>query len=157
MDCFDEVMKAPNQLDQLRKDVTISAEDLLKVPSGEITKSGLRTNISVGIQYMEAWLGGNGCVPLNHLMEDAATAEISRTQIWQWIHNSAASLADGNKITLDLFRTIMDEELENIRQLVGEKRFDSGCYHLAAQLFDEIISNDKLEEFLTLRAYDHID
>ena len=157
MDCFDEVMKAPNQLDQLRKDVTISAEDLLKVPSGEITESGLRTNISVGIQYMEAWLGGNGCVPLNHLMEDAATAEISRTQIWQWIYNSAASLTDGNKITLDLFRTIMDEELENIRQLVGEKRFDSGCYHLAAQLFDEIISNDKLEEFLTLRAYDHID
>lgn len=156
-DCFDAVMEGPNQLEQLREDVTISAADLLKVPSGVITENGLRTNISVGIQYMEAWLSGNGCVPLNHLMEDAATAEISRTQIWQWIHNSKASLADGEKITMDLFRQMMDDELINICTRVGDKRYESGKYHLAAQLFDEIISNEELEEFLTLRAYNHID
>jgi len=157
MDCFDTVMEGPNQLGRLREDVRISASDLLKVPTGEITDAGLRTNISVGIQYMEAWLGGNGCVPLNHLMEDAATAEICRTQLWQWIHHPEASLASGGKITLGLFRQVMDEELENIRLGVSRERFELGQYQLASQLFDDIICNDELEEFLTLRAYEYFE
>ena len=114
-------------------------------------------NASVGIQYMEAWLRGSGCVPLYNLMEDAATAEISRAQVWQWVHNPRGVLTDGRKVTLDLFRQITEEELEKIRKEVGDTRYANGKYDLAARLFDEIIANDQLEEFLTLRAYGHLD
>jgi malate synthase len=153
---FDAVMRTPNQIDRQRDDVVVTAEDLLRPPRGTITEAGLRLNIRVGVQYMEAWLGGNGCVPLYHLMEDAATAEISRTQIWQWLHN-AITLDDGRKVDLNLFRKLFDEEMQRIRQEVGAARFDSGQFDLAAKLFQEIIEQDELEEFLTLRAYPYLD
>ena len=155
-DEFDAAMPAPNQIQRQRDDVRVGQADLLTMPEGQITEGGLRTNVSVGIQYMEAWLRGSGCVPLYNLMEDAATAEISRAQVWQWVHNSRGVLNDGRKVTLDLFHAIRDEEMQKIRAEVGDKRFDSGQYQLAARLFDEIISNDDLEEFLTLRAYQHL-
>lgn len=153
---FDKAMPTPNQISKLREDVTVTAKDLLQLPKGTITEEGLRTNISVGIQYMASWLNGNGCVPLYDLMEDAATAEISRTQVWQWVHHPKGILADGRNVTLELFRQVMAEEMDKIEQTVGGDQFVSGKYVLAAQLFDEIIAGDALEEFLTLRAYDHL-
>ncbi len=156
-DEFDKIMPQPNQIDTLREDVTITTADLLQVPEGSITEEGLRTNIDVGIQYMANWLSGLGCVPIYNLMEDAATAEISRTQVWQWIHHPDGILSDGRKVTLELFRDIMDEELQKIRETIGEKPFASGNYELAARLFDDIIANEELEEFLTLVAYKYLD
>ena len=158
MEEFDAVLgDKPNQIDNLRLDVNVTAEDLLRVPEGEITEKGVRTNIGVGIQYMEAWLSGNGCVPLHNLMEDAATAEISRTQLWQWIHHPKGVLGDGRKLTLDLVRQWTKEELAKIRQEVGATRYDSGKFELATKLFDDIIARDQLDEFLTLEAYKHLD
>lgn len=154
---FDKVMPAPNQIDRLRDDVSINAAALLECPQGTITEGGLRTNISVGIQYMAHWLSGNGCVPLYHLMEDAATAEISRTQVWQWVHHPEGALEDGREITMDLVRTVMAEELAKIKLEVGEASFKSGNYAAAGRLFDEIIKADELAEFLTLKAYEHLD
>lgn len=157
MEEFDKVMNTPNQIHRTRDDVNVAAADLLAMPEGEITEKGLRVNASVGIQYMEAWLRGTGCVPLYNLMEDAATAEISRAQVWQWVHNPRGVLNDGRKVTLDLFRQIVKEEMENVRKEVGETRFANGKYELAARMFDEIIAKDELEEFLTLRAYEQLD
>jgi malate synthase len=156
-DEFDRAMPAPNQIGKLREDVHVTAADLLRLPSGTITEKGLRTNVSVGIQYMANWLSGLGCVPLYNLMEDAATAEISRTQVWQWVHHPRGVLDDGRKVDLDMVRRVVKEEMANIRAEVGDKLFEAVRYDLAAQLFDEIIANDDLEEFLTLRAYDHND
>ena len=154
---FDKAMPAPNQIDKLREDVMVTADDLLKLPAGTITEKGLRTNIDVGIQYMANWLGGQGCVPIYNLMEDAATAEISRTQVWQWVHHPEGVLSDGRKITLEMFREVMNEELQKIRQTVGEQHYTAGHYKKAAALFDNIISNSELEEFLTLRAYEYLE
>jgi malate synthase len=150
-------MPTPHQIDKLRQDVRVTAADLLQLPTGTITENGLRTNVSVGIQYMANWLSGLGCVPLYNLMEDAATAEISRTQVWQWVHHPRGILDDGRKVDLDLFRKIAAEEMSKIRTEVGEAQYASVRYDLAASLFDEIIANEELEEFLTLRAYAHID
>ena len=124
---FDEVMKTPNQIDRQRDDVQVTAADLLKVPEGKVTEEGLRMNIRVGVQYMEAWLGGNGCVPLYNLMEDAATAEISRAQVWQWLHNKTP-LEDGRTISVELFRQTFAEEMDRIRREVGDSRFDGGQF-----------------------------
>ena len=154
---FDSAMPSPNQIEKLREDVRVSAADLLKLPTGTITEEGLRTNIDVGIQYMAEWLLGNGCVPIYNLMEDAATAEISRTQLWQWVHHPKGILDDGREVTLDLFRSLMQEEMQKICKLVGDECYEDGKYNLAAQLFDELISKAQLEEFLTLRAYDYLD
>ncbi len=153
---FDRAMPQPNQVDRLRDDVKVAAADLLRLPTGTITEEGLRTNISVGIQYMAQWLSGNGCVPINHLMEDAATAEISRTQVWQWVHNDGGALEDGRKVTMELVRKVISEEVEKIRSEAGADVFEKGSFEKAAGLFDEIIANPELEEFLTLRAYDHL-
>jgi malate synthase len=157
MEEFDRAMPAPNQVDNLREDVSVTAADLLKMPSGEITEAGLRTNIDVGVQYMANWLSGLGCVPIYNLMEDAATAEISRAQVWQWVHHPDGVLADGRKVTLEMFREIMADELRKIKQAVGEAQFNEGNYEKAAALFDEIITKEELEEFLTLSAYEHLD
>ena len=152
---FDKVLgNKPNQIDRCRDDVQVSEEQLIEVPKGAITEEGLRTNIRVGVQYLEAWLGGLGCVPLYNLMEDAATAEISRTQLWQWVHNPRGVLADGRKVTLELFRKVMREELERIRRERGDERFEHGHFAEASQLFDELVANSELEEFLTLKAYE---
>jgi malate synthase len=144
----------PNQIERRRDDVTVTPEQLLEVPQGTITEAGLRTNIRVGIQYIEAWLGGLGCVPLYNLMEDAATAEISRTQVWQWVHNPRGILEDGRKVTLALVRQIMREELERIRSERAEARFYQGHFTEATQLFEELVADETLAEFLTLKAYD---
>ena len=154
---FDRAMPAANQVEKLRGDVTITEADLLKMPEGTISEAGLRTNIDVGIQYMANWLSGLGCVPIYNLMEDAATAEISRTQVWQWVHHPAGILSDGRKVTLEMFRDIMPEELQKIKATVGAEQYEKGNYEKAARLFDEIIANDELEEFLTLRAYEYLD
>ncbi|MGB8425762.1 MAG: malate synthase A [Desulfobacterales bacterium] len=154
---FDKAMPTPNQIDKLREDVRVAAADLLRLPSGTITAEGLRTNVSVGIQYMANWLSGLGCVPLYNLMEDAATAEISRTQVWQWIHHPRGLLSDGRKVDADMVRQVIKEEMANIRTEVGEKQFDTTRYDLAARLFEEIVTDGELEEFLTLRAYEYLD
>lgn len=158
MEEFDKVLGSkPNQIDKQRDDVTLSQADLLAVPSGAITEHGIRENIKVGVQYLEAWLSGVGCVPLYNLMEDAATAEISRTQLWQWVHNKKAVLDDGRPVTLELVRAIAREEMDAIKAEVGEARYASGKYEAAARLFDEFTANEELAEFLTLAAYEQLD
>ena len=146
---------AANQLHVLREDVEVDAADLLRVPTGPITEAGLRQNLRVGIQYLEAWLRGSGCVPIEHLMEDAATAEISRTQLWQWRHHGAC-LDDGRAIDADLLHRLQDEELEGLRTTLGDERFASGRFGDAAALFERLLHADELEEFLTLVAYDKL-
>ena len=153
---FNQAMPTPNQIDKQRDDVVASEDELVARPEGTITEDGVRGNIRVGVQYMEAWLSGNGCVPLYNLMEDAATAEISRTQLWQWLHSDQGVLDDGRQLTLELFHQFFDEEMKRIADEVGESRFKSGKFDLAAQLFKEISESDTLEEFLTLRAYEHL-
>jgi malate synthase len=157
MEEFNAAMPSPNQIDRLREDVTITASDLLKRPEGTITEGGLRANVSVGVQYIANWLSGNGCVPLYNLMEDAATAEISRTQVWQWIHHPQGILEDGRHITAEVVGTILEEELEKIKSEIGSQAYLSGSYEAAARLFEEIVTRDDLDEFLTLRAYELID
>ena len=152
---FDEYMPAANQVDRQREDVNVSAADLLTPSSGDITEEGVRLNLKVGIQYLEAWLGGNGCVPLYNLMEDAATAEISRAQVWQWLHHNA-TLADGRPLTLALYGQFLEEEMDAIRSEVGDARFKSGHFQRAMQLFDEMIRADDFSEFLTLPAYQYL-
>ncbi len=155
---FDRVLgEKPNQIERRRDDVMVTASQLVEVPQGTITEEGLRLNIRVGIQYLEAWLGGLGCVPLYNLMEDAATAEISRTQVWQWIHNPRAVLSDGRKVTLPLARQLIREELDRIRTERGTERFEKGYFEQATRLFDELVANEQLEEFLTLKAYELLD
>ena len=153
---FDARMAASHQLQVTRADVHVTAADLLAVPEGEITFGGLRTNIDVGIQYLEAWLRGSGCVPIYNLMEDAATAEISRTQVWQWVTHGA-KLADGRRITPDLVRQTMAHELGALREQLGPARFDSGKFDLASKLFDQMMTGTDFPEFLTLVAYDYLD
>ena len=123
---WDEDSQVYAEIDRQRDDVNVTEADLIAVPEGKITEAGLRANISVGIQYVEAWIGGNGCVPLYNLMEDAATAEISRTQVWQWVHNPKGVLDDGRKVTIELVRALIAEELEKIKAEVGEARFALG-------------------------------
>lgn len=152
---FDEKMAGPNQLAVLREEVRVTAADLLKVPSGEITEKGLRTNINVGILYLEAWLRGNGCVPIYNLMEDAATAEISRAQVWQWIRHEV-KMSDGRKVTSALVRETIKEELAKIKEMVGDKNDTSGHFAHAAEIFDRMMTSENFVEFLTLAAYDHL-
>ncbi|MCG6877394.1 MAG: malate synthase A [Betaproteobacteria bacterium] len=154
---FDQHMPKPNQYDKQRPDVTVTAKDLLDFrPETPITEAGLRNNINVGIQYLGAWLGGNGCVPVFNLMEDAATAEISRSQIWQWIRSPKGVLQDGRKVTVELFRALLKEELPKVREYLGEDGWKAGRYEEAAKLFDQITTGDYVE-FLTLPAYKLID
>ena len=149
---FDEHMPQPNQYGRQRPDVTVAARDLLEFhPSSPITEAGLRNNISVGIQYLGAWLAGNGCVPVFNLMEDAATAEISRSQIWQWLRSLKGVLDDGRKITAELFKKLLDEELSKVKASNSEGKYDE-----AAKLFEKITLDDLYVEFLTLPAYQAI-
>ncbi len=155
---FDRHMPQPNQYDRQRPDVEVSAADLLRFePEQPITEAGLRNNISVGIQYLGAWLAGNGCVPVFNLMEDAATAEISRSQIWQWIRSDKGVLDDGRKVTKALFSALLREELPKVRTTLGEAAWQAGRYEQAADLFERITNDDDYVEFLTLPAYEMID
>lgn len=156
MEVFDRLMPTPNQISRQRDDVQVTAADLLAFgPSEPITEQGMRLNINVGIQYLGAWLAGNGCVPVFNLMEDAATAEISRAQIWQWIRSPKGVLNDGRKVTVELFRQMLPEELAKVREILGPA-YDDGRYEEAAELFDEITTDPNFVEFLTLPAYERI-
>ncbi len=157
MEEFDAVMKTPNQIYRKREDVHVTAADLLAIPEGQITEAGLRNNISVSLQYLESWLRGIGCVPIFNLMEDAATTEIARSQIWQWIHHPGGTLSDGRKVTIELYRQLTDEELAKIKATLGEQQFAAGKFALARELLDKIITNDQFTEFLTLPAYQYIE
>ncbi|HEX7975002.1 MAG TPA: malate synthase A [Anaerolineales bacterium] len=160
MDVFDKKLgNRPHQKDCLRPEVMVAAADLLnfEVPGGQITENGLRQNISVALQYLEAWLRGSGAVAIFNLMEDTATAEISRAQVWQWVHHPEARLADGRAVTVELYRRLAQEELEKIRKMYGEELFASGKFETARQLFDQLATADGFIEFLTLVAYDQLD
>ncbi|MSR62000.1 MAG: malate synthase A [Planctomycetes bacterium] len=145
-------LNGPNQLHVKREDVRVSAQDLLEVPRGAITEAGLRQNLAVGVAYLEAWLRGVGCVPLHDLMEDAATAEISRVQVWQWLRHGAR-LADGRTVDVALVRTTLGEEMERLRAWVGPERWAAGRFEAAAALFERLSTQSELEDFLTIPAY----
>jgi len=150
---FDAIMPGPNQLHVKRDEVRVGAADLLRVPEGVITDAGLRHNIRVGLQYIEAWLGGNGCVPLYHLMEDAATAEICRAQLWQWLAHEARTV-DGALISEERFDRTLTQEIERIHGEVGAARMLAGVFPSAARLFSAMIKSETFDEFLTLPAYE---
>ncbi|MCW7548733.1 malate synthase A [Photorhabdus sp. APURE] len=158
MEVFDKVLaERQNQLDIFREeDAPITAAQLLEPCPGDRTEEGMRANIRVAVQYIEAWISGNGCVPIYGLMEDAATAEISRTSIWQWIHHEK-SLSNGKKVTKGLFRQMLAEEMEVIKQEVGETRFSQGRFSDAAKLMERITTQDELIDFLTLPGYQLLD
>ena len=154
---FDQYMPTPNQYDKQLPDVDFGAKDLLDFrPEAPITEAGLRNNISVGIQYLGAWLAGNGCVPVFNLMEDAATAEISRSQIWQWVRSPKGKLDDGRKVTADLVKALVAEELPKVKTYLGAEAYATGRYPEAAAMFERMCTGD-YNEFLTLPAYELID
>jgi malate synthase len=148
---FDEHMKTPNQIFNKREDVHITAKDLLDVPKGTITEDGLRRNIDIGLQYLESWLRGSGCVPIYNLMEDAATAEISRAQVWQWVKHGS-HLEDGRKITSEMVRTMTAEIIASLKAKMGPGKFDE-----AGKIFEHMMTGADFTEFLTLAAYSSID
>jgi malate synthase len=148
----------PNQLEKQRADVSASANDLLdlRVPGGEVTEAGVRNNISVGILYLESWLRGVGAAAINNLMEDAATAEISRAQIWQWLRHGVR-LSDGRPLTRDLVAALQAEELAKIRTVLGDGQFARGKFGPATRLFEQVATSPDFVEFLTLPAYEALD
>jgi malate synthase len=146
---FDEYMKTPNQIARKREEVRVTPQDLLAVPEGAITEQGLRLNVDVGIQYLESWLGGNGCVPIYNLMEDAATAEISRAQVWQWVRHGA-KLSDGRPVNASLVKQTIREQLGKFRRYPGDH------YEQAAKLFEDMMTRGEFPEFLTLAAYEFL-
>jgi malate synthase len=148
-------MPGPNQVDRLREEVVASAAALVEPPAGTRTETGLRHNIRVGIQYLEAWLGGQGAVPIYNLMEDAATAEISRAQVWQWVRHGQ-TLQDGRSVTKEFVREIVREENDKVKAAMGEEAYANGRYEDAAQLMIELVEQPAFEEFLTLPAYERI-
>jgi malate synthase len=148
-------MAGPNQLHVLREDVVVTEAQLLAVPEGPRTLAALRTNVNVSIGYLAAWLGGLGCVPLHNLMEDAATAEISRTQVWQWVRHGAV-LDDGQRLTLDRVALVVLEELDAARRAVGSAAFAAGRWLEAGALFKRLVAARELPDFLTLEAYEQV-
>jgi malate synthase len=152
-EAFDAVMPGPNQLAVLRAEVNVGARDLLTVPDGAITEEGLRGCIRVGVQYLESWLRGNGCVPLYHLMEDAATAEICRAQLWQWLRHGAHT-RDGVPIDVERFDRLLASELDRIHEEVGAARLTNGVFPSAVRLFEQMTKRETFDEFLTLPAYE---
>ena len=157
---FDRYMPQPNQIEtKKREDVRVSAADLLEKPEGTITEAGFRNNVSVGLQYLGAWLAGRGAVPVFNLMEDTATAEISRAQVWQWIHHPKGVLEDGTEVTKELFHRVVEEELTKIRDdIYGPERFERDFeFGKARELFERISTQDDFVEFLTLPGYDYLE
>jgi malate synthase len=152
-EAFDAVMHGENQLDVPRNDVHVGARELLRAPSGAITQAGIRQNIRVGVQYLESWLGGNGCVPLYHLMEDAATAEICRAQLWQWLRHGVHT-AEGPTFTPEYFHELLGEELERIHREIGPARTLSGVFPTATRLFAGMVTDETFDDFMTLPAYE---
>jgi malate synthase len=157
-EAFDKVLgDKPNQIDRTREDVHVTAADLLDVRStpGDVTEDGLRSNISVGIQYLESWLRGSGAVGINNLMEDAATAEISRSQVWQWLHNDV-ELSNGEVVTSELVERLIEEEMTTIEHRVGEEAFARGRWDDARATFTEMALAEEYVDFLTLPAYERM-
>ncbi len=152
---FDELMPGRNQIARTRDDVSVGAADLLTVPDGARTERGLRHNVDVAVQYLEAWLRGIGCVPIYDLMEDAATAEISRSQVWQWVRHGA-TLNDGRVVSADLVRRVIRDELDKLRAQLGD-RFAAGRFELAARLFADMTTSETFPDWLTLVAAEHLD
>lgn len=152
---FNKHMPTPNQLHVTRNDINITEQDLVELPKGTVTEAGVRKNINVGILYTEAWLRGHGAVALYNLMEDAATAEISRTQVWQWLKNEVI-LEDGRKFNKELYTELIDDEVEKIIAEFGVENIKQGKFKLAINLFDKLVLSEKFEEFLTLPAYQYI-
>jgi malate synthase len=156
IEVFDQRLDGPNQLNRLREDVAVSAADLLGAPAGTITEGGLRQNIEVAIRYLAAWLGGRGCVPIHGLMEDAATAEIARSQVWQWLRHPGGVLDDGRRTTPALVRGLLATGLDAIRREADEET--PGAEHLdqAAAIIGDVITRDELTDFITLLAYEQL-
>ena len=157
---FDGVLgDKPHQKERMREDVQVNAADLLNfnIEGGKITEDGLRLNINVGLQYMASWLRGVGAAAIFNLMEDTATAEISRAQIWQWVHHPTAALEDGRKVSVELYKSLLPEELEKIKELYGEELYRNGKFDIATQLLDRLVVDDEFVDFLTLIAYDYLD
>lgn len=150
MEVFNRLMPSSNQVTLKRPDVNVTAADLLAIPEGEITEAGLRNNISVSVQYLASWLSGVGCVPIFNLMEDAATAEIARSQIWQWIHHDKGTLSDGRAVTIPLFEKLLSEEMEKLPQ-------SDLPYEQAAKMLSDLVSQKEFAEFLTLSGYEQLD
>lgn len=158
MNVFNEHMKTANQIRKPDGKTSVTARDLLVSStdlSGAITTAGVKGNLDVGLEYLECWLRGLGCVPLHNLMEDAATAEIARCQIWQWIKHSAVT-ADGQTITKEWISGLLKEHVQGLRRAQGEAEFNKRKYALAIQLYERMLLSDKLEDFLTSVAYPHI-
>ncbi|SFQ73393.1 malate synthase A [Hymenobacter arizonensis] len=156
MEVFNRLMLGPNQIENKRLDVQVSAADLVRAPQGAITEEGLKLNIDVAIQYIASWLGGNGCVPIYNLMEDAATAEISRAQVWQWLHTPGTTLADGRPVTAELYRSLVPGQLDKIKAQIGEEAYEKGRFLEAARLFDRLVMSEEFIEFLTVPAYEQL-
>ena len=154
MEVFDRCMPGPNQILRQDSDLSITAEDLLQVPTGDITLEGLQTNVAIGLRYLESWLRGNGCVPIFNLMEDAATAEISRAQIWQWIHDPEGRFADGTKITVELVQQVLSDELHRLHDTLGADKYLASKFEKAGELFLTVSTADEFVDFLTLPAYE---
>ncbi|NPC94655.1 malate synthase A [Bacillus sp. WMMC1349] len=156
LDVFNEYMPTDNQIHRKREDVKIEGKDLLEVPKGEITEGGVRTNISASIRYLASWLSGRGAAPIDHLMEDAATAEISRAQLWQWVRHSKAILGDGREVTAEMIKTMIDEEMQNITNEIGATQFQNGRFEEARELLEQLVFTDQFADFLTISAYDKL-
>jgi len=157
---FDKVLgDKPNQIDRKRPEVSVTADQLLAADEtpGDITSGGLRTNVDVGIRYIESWLRGNGAAAIHNLMEDAATAEISRSQVWQWVHNDAKLADTGDTVTASLVRGVADDVTAQIKSEIGDDAYDSGRWKEARDIFEEVALADDFVTFLTLPAYDRLD
>jgi malate synthase len=156
---FDEVLGGkPNQLGRLREDVQVTAADLLRFefPGAEVTEKGLRNNVSVGVQYIASWLRGGGAAAVNNLMEDAATSEIARSQVWQWVYHRA-KLKEGAEVSQELVKKVIDEELDKIRQAAGHQEYDEGRFEDARAIFERVALEEDFVEFLTIPAYQLLD
>ncbi|WP_273122660.1 malate synthase A [Bacillus weihaiensis] len=156
MDVFNKHMKTPNQIHRKREDVKVTAHDLLEVPDGTITEEGVRTNIDVGIRYIASWLSGRGAAPIHNLMEDAATAEISRAQVWQWIRHPKGIMEDGRKLTFELYEQLRDEEVQKLREALGDITFQKGNVVKAVEVFDKLVKQEEFEDFLTIPSYENL-
>lgn len=153
LEVFDRVMPQPNQIDKQLPDFHATAADLLEVPKGSITEAGVRQNVAVGLGYVEAWLRGIGCVPLFNLMEDAATAEISRAQLWQWVHHHAVT-TDGLPVTVKMVDQVIADELRHAKDTVDAERY--AAYQQAAELMQELVRAPQFMDFLTVPAYERV-
>ncbi len=154
LDVFNERMPTPNQIDKTLENLEIKGSDLLEIPKGAITEQGVRTNISVGIRYLAAWLTGRGAVPINHLMEDAATAEISRAQLWQWVRHPQAFTDDGRKVTSEWIKQLKEEEMGGLLGELGIQAYQKGRFEEAGYLFERLVLQDDFIDFLTVPAYE---